>query len=119
MLGLTQANDACRALDSSETRLVTRSTNRDLFTVGRGSSRLTLISEAGRYYRLVMRSRRSKIFSGQAEGQALPGLGREARPPRDPSGWRVRGWLGEAQPRHLIGSRLSAAICGHAQRRKA
>ena len=74
-LCIEQASNACRFLGKDEQQVVTRTTNSDLFTFGRGSSRLTLISESG-LYKLVMRSdkKEAKAFQDWVTKIVLPAI---------------------------------------------
>lgn len=79
VLGIEQAANAARSLYDDERLVVTRSTYSDLFTVGRGSSRLTLISESG-LYKLVLRSDKpeAKEFQHWATSVVLPAIRKDS-----------------------------------------
>jgi prophage antirepressor-like protein len=53
VLGLGHTRNSIQSLSDVEKIVVTRSTNRNLFTLGRGASWLALISESG-LYKLAM-----------------------------------------------------------------
>ena len=82
-LGLLNASNACRMLDPDERRVVTRATNREQFSLGRGSARLILISESGRY-KLTMRSDKphAKLFQDWIARVVLPAM-RSLQEPRE------------------------------------
>jgi prophage antirepressor-like protein len=75
VLGLLNVNNACRPLNEDEKRTVTRTTNRELFSLGRGSSRLILISESG-LYKLIMRSDKpeARTFQDWVTREVLPAI---------------------------------------------
>jgi prophage antirepressor-like protein len=75
ILGLGNASMACRILRDDEKQVVTRSTNINLFELGRGSSRLILISESG-LYKLIMRSDKpeARKFQDWVTREVLPAI---------------------------------------------
>ncbi|MEA5159953.1 BRO family protein [Cereibacter johrii] len=74
-IGLTHVANAVRALADDQHMIVERSTNRNLFTFGRGTSRLTLISESG-LYKLAGRSDKPQAaaFQDWVTREVLPSI---------------------------------------------
>lgn len=70
-----QTHNYLRPLGDDERLLVTRSTNTNLFRDGRGSSRMTLISESG-LYKLVLRSDKpqARQFQDWVTREVLPAI---------------------------------------------
>lgn len=75
VLGLAHVSMATKPLLDNERRVVTPSTNRSIFAVGRGSSRLILVNESG-LYKLVMRSDKpeARAFQDWVTRVVLPAI---------------------------------------------
>ena len=75
ILGLEHVPNSVRSLADGEKRVVTKTTNINLFTFGRGSARLTLVSEPG-LYSLASRSNKpdAKAFDRWVRHDVLPAI---------------------------------------------